>query len=144
MVIDSAVYAEKQDTVIEYGLVLFDTYGNTNEFYEYCKSCDLGLEEGAYPTFDYYANTVFMALYTQNRKQEAANFAIINMGTYSDTSVLKMAMMIADPTNDQAFGELLVSVYKSKLNYINTSNYALFIKDMKQYKNAENKQVYKI
>ena len=71
-VIDSAVYAENKESVIEYGTILFDTYGDTNRFFEYCNACDTDLEEGGYPTFDYYANTVFVALYAQGEKTKAA------------------------------------------------------------------------
>lgn len=143
-VIDSAVYADKKDTVIEYGTLLFDTYGNTSEFYNYCVALDEDMEEGEYSTFDYYANTVFMALYSQGQKEQAAKFAIKNMHEYTDKSVLMMAMILADPTHDRAFGNMLVSAYKASMQEINTSEYALFVRDMKLYEDAEGNKVYKL
>ena len=141
-VIDSAVYAENEDTIIEYGTLLFDTYGNTEEFYNYCKALDVTVEEGAYTTFDYYANTVFMALYSKGLKGDAAKFAIKNINSYSDKSVLMMAMVLADPTNDKAFGDLLVKAYKSLDQSVETSKYAYFVRDMRQYKDENDKSVY--
>lgn len=141
-VIDSAVYAEKEDTIIEYGTLLFNTYGSSEVFYNYCSALDASIEEGAYTTFDYYANTVFMAMYSQGLKEEAAKFAIKNMNKYSDKSVLMMAMILADPTNDKPFGDLLVKTYKSLAQGGDTSKYAYFVRDMRQYKDENDKSVY--
>ncbi|MBR2336784.1 MAG: hypothetical protein IKA61_02440 [Clostridia bacterium] len=143
VVIDSAVYAEKTETVEKYGLILFDTYGKTSEFANYCRKNDEGLTEDDYSTYDYYANTVFMALYNRGEKEKAAEFAIRNMVAYSDKCALKMAVILADPTNDRAFGDFLVVKYKSLMKEINTANYNEFRIEMRAYKNADGKEVYK-
>ena len=144
MVVDSAVYAEKTDAIIEYGTELFNTFATTSEFYDFCQKGDANLAEGAYSTYDYYSNTVFMALYSQNKKAEAATLAIRHMVEYNENSVLKTAYRLADPTVDKAFGDLLVSTYKASMKEINTSYYAIFVKEMKAYKDADGNAVYKI
>ena len=143
-VIDSAVYAENTDKVIEYGVKLFDVFSDTNVFYDFCKSSDVGLAEDAYSTYDYYSNTVFMALYSSGKKSDAAKFAIKHMNDFNEKSVLKTAYRLADPTNDKMFGTMLVYAYKSMMKEINTSSYATFVKEMKAYKDADGNAVYKI
>ncbi len=142
-VIDSAVYSEEKDKVAKYGVLLFEAYNNTVAFADYCAKEDADIEEDEYSTYDYYANTVFMVLYNQGEKEQAAEFAIINIIEYSDKSALKRAVVLANPTHDKEFGDTLVSVYKSLMKDINTSAYNDFRIEMRKYKDAEGKSVYK-
>ena len=133
-VIDSSVYAEKKETIVEYGKLLFKTYNGSAQFKSFCEKEDVGYQGEGYKTYDYYANTVFMALYETGDKQGAAEFAIAYMGSsYTEKCVLKMAVKISNPEVDKAFGDLLITAYKSNTN-ISKSLYATFENEMKAYK----------
>ncbi|MBR2385472.1 MAG: hypothetical protein IKA99_07705 [Clostridia bacterium] len=143
MVIDSAVYAEDKETIAQYGVMLFDTYGNTSEFKNYCDVCDVDVQEGGYTTYDYYANTVFMALYSQGQKEKAVEFAIVNLKKYTDRSALKRAVVLANPTNDKELGLLLVKGYKRLRPTIDISLFNDFREELIAYKDADGNSVYK-
>ena len=117
--IDSAIYSEDKEIIAKYGVFLFDTYNNTILFTSYCETADANLQDGEYSTYDYYANSVFMALYNLGEKEKAAEVAIINIIEYTDKSALKRAVVLADPSNDKEFGETLISVYKRLMSSIN-------------------------
>lgn len=135
-VIDSAVYAENKQTVAEYGKVLFYSFNDTANFKSICAKGDEDIKEGEYSTYDYYASTVFMALYETGDKQGASEFAIKFMGDeYTEKCVLKMAVKIANPETDKAFGDMLVNSYKNDKT-ISKTNYKKFEEEMKAYGDA--------
>lgn len=129
--VDSAVYSENREVIAEYGLKMFDVYGNSFEFEQFCKNGDVGKTENDYKTYDYYATLVFNALYSTDKKAEAANFAIVSLDNgYNDKCALKMAVKMANPSLDSAFGQLLITAYKTKKLSI-SQMYTDFVKEMK-------------